>query len=487
MKNLIRALVVLCAAAAAAQQQPSKTIVLKAARLFDGTSDTVVSNSVVVIEGNRIASVGSNAAIPANAQVIDLGDATLLPGFIDSHVHLSGESGPNWYLDFYNNIMRQPPEQAIYAAMYARRTLDAGFTTVRDLGGDNYINVGLRNAVNAGITPGPRILTAIHAIGSTGGHADGDPLPPSTGVAQFGPLQGVCNGPAECRAAVRYQIKYGADVIKFMPSGGVLSLSDPVDAPELSQEEMNAIVEEAHAWGRKVAAHCHGDRAAKMAIQAGVDSIEHGSFLKPDTLQLMKEKGVYLVPTLMAGFTVGAQASKFPPAIAVKARAAHDAMFAMFRNAVGIGVKIALGTDSAVSPHGQNAHEFGLMVENGMKPGAALRAGTSVAATLLGVDGDRGSIAVGKLADLVAVPGNPARRHPPDRARLLRDEGRAGGTGTAAEVRSRGLRASRPPAVGHPARLTSSTRSMKSPGWKPERRRARCPQSCSADPSLRSG
>lgn len=410
MKNLIRALVVLCAAAAVAQpipvQQANRSIVVKAARVFDSTSDNVTNNAWVLVQGNHIVSMGTGP-IPANAQVIDLGDATLLPGFIDSHVHISGESGPNWYLDFYNTIMRQPPEQAIYGAMYARRTLDAGFTTVRDLGGDNYVNVGVRNAVNAGITPGPRILTAVHAIGSTGGHADGDPLPPSTGVAQFGPLQGVCNGPAECRAAVRYQIKYGADVIKFMPSGGVLSLSDPVDTPELSQEEMNAIVEEAHNWGRKVAAHCHGDRAAKMAIAAGVDSIEHGSFIKNDTLQLMKEKGVYLVPTLLAGFTVGEQASKFPPAIAVKARAAHDAMFAMFRNAVGIGVKIALGTDSAVSPHGQNAREFGLMVDNGMKPAAALRAGTIEGARLLGVDGDRGTIAAGKLADLVAVPGNP--------------------------------------------------------------------------------
>ncbi len=407
MKNLIRALVVLCAVAAAAQQQPSKAIVLKAARLFDSTSDNVVRNAVVVIEGNRITSVGSNAAIPANAQVIDLGDATLLPGFIDAHVHLTFEAGPNWYLDFYNEVMRQPTEQAHYAAMYARRTLDAGFTTVRNVGAEDYVDVGLRNAINAGITPGPRILTAVHAIGATGGHADRPPIPPSKGVPQLGPIDGVCNGPAECRAAVRYQIKYGADVIKFMPSGGVLSLGDPVDAPELSQDEMNAIVEEAHHWGRKVAAHCHGDLAAKMAIQAGVDSIEHGSFIKPDTLALMKEKGVYLVPTLLAGYTVGEKADSFPPAIAVKARAAHDAMFAMFRNAVKTGVKIALGTDSAVSPHGQNAREFGLMVANGLTPAAALHAGTSSGAQLLGLADRIGTIEPGKLADLVAVPGNP--------------------------------------------------------------------------------
>jgi imidazolonepropionase-like amidohydrolase len=251
------------------------------------------------------------------------------------------------------------------------------------------------------------MLTAVHAISATGGHGDGTPLPPARGVPQAGPIDGVCNGPDECRAAVRFQIKYGADVIKFMPSGGVLSLSDPVDAPELSQDEMNAIVEEAHHWGRKVAAHCHGDAAAKMAIAAGVDSIEHGSFIRPDTLATMREKGVYLVPTLMAGFTVGARADQFPPQIAVKARAAHDAMFGMFRNAVKAGVRIALGTDSAVSPHGQNAHEFALMVDNGMTPAQALRAGTNVDAELLGLADRVGTIEAGKIADLVAVPANP--------------------------------------------------------------------------------
>ncbi|HSP35389.1 MAG TPA: amidohydrolase family protein, partial [Thermoanaerobaculia bacterium] len=320
--------------------------VLRAARLWDGTGAAPVANAVVVVSGNKITAVGANVPVPANATVTDLGEVTLLPGFIDAHVHLSGESSDNWYADFYQGVMRDPAEQAHYAAMYARRTLEAGFTTVRDVGGENYINVGLRNAINAGIVPGPRVLTAVHAIGGTGGHADANPIPPSTGVPQHGPIDGTCNGAAECRAAVRYQIKYGADVIKFMPSGGVLSLADPVDAPELSQDEMNAIVDEAHAWGRKVAAHCHGDRAGRMAIQAGVDSIEHGAFLTPETLAHMRDKGVDLVPTLLAGETVGTKADKFPPAIAAKARAAHDAMFSMFRNAVKAGVKIALGTDS---------------------------------------------------------------------------------------------------------------------------------------------
>lgn len=397
--------IVLALALCLSLKAETKVIALKAARLFDGTSDNVVNNGVVIVEGNRIKSVGG--PIPAGAEVIDLGDATLLPGFMDAHVHLTGESGDNFYLDYFNGLMRQPAEQALLASTYARKTIDAGFTTVRNLGASDYIDVGLRNAINQGWIVGPRILTAVHAIGATGGHGDGDPIPPARGVPQSGPIDGVCNGPAECRAAVRYQIKYGADVIKFMPSGGVLSLSDPVDAPELSQDEMNAIVEESHHWGRKVAAHCHGDAAAKMAIAAGVDSIEHGSFMKPDTLQMMHDKGVYLVATLLAGEYTGGKADKFPPVIAAKAKAALAARSDMFRNAQKAGVKIAFGTDSAVSPHGMNGKEFALMTSLGMTPAAALRAATSVDATLLGLDDKLGTLTAGKLADIVAVPGNP--------------------------------------------------------------------------------
>jgi imidazolonepropionase-like amidohydrolase len=400
MKKLVLALF-LVASTASAQ---TKTIALKAAHLFDGTSDSVLNNAVVVVAGNRI--VGVNVAIPAGAQVIDLGDATLLPGFIDAHVHLTEESGDNYYLDFFHGVMRQPAEQAFYAGSYAKKTLDAGFTTVRNVGAGDYVDVGLRNAINAGLVPGPRMLVAIHAISATGGHGDSNPIPPARGVPQEGPLNGVCNGADECRAAVRYQIKYGADVIKFMPSGGVLSLSDPVDAPELSQAEMNAIVEEAHHWGRKVAAHCHGDAAAKMAVAAGVDSIEHGSFIKADTLAMMHDKGVYLVPTLLAGDWLGGKLDKFPPAIATKAKAAIAARDVMFRAALKTNVKIAFGTDSAVSPHGLNAREFASMTSLGMSPAAALRSATSVDAQLLGVP-DVGTLAAGKLADIVAVPGNP--------------------------------------------------------------------------------
>jgi imidazolonepropionase-like amidohydrolase len=408
MKKIVLALSLSVSFLAQAQgpaAKPPHVVVLKAARLFDGTSDNVVTNAVVIVEDKRIKSIGG--AIPAGAEVIDLGDSTLLPGFIDAHVHLTGQAGDNYYLDFYQSVMRHPAEQALLATTYARKTIDAGFTTVRNVGANDYVDIGLRNAINNGWIVGPRMLTAVHAIGGTAGHADQEAIPPSRGVPQAGPIEGICNGPAECRAAVRYQIKYSADVIKFMPSGGVLSLSDPVDAPELSQEEMNAIVEEAHHWGRKVAAHCHGDTAAKMAINAGVDSIEHGSFMKPDTLAMMHTKGVYLVPTLLAGDWLMGKLDKLPPSIAGKAKAAVAERSDMFRNALKAGVKIAFGTDSAVSPHGLNAREFALMTGLGMSPAAALRSATSVGASLLGVDDKTGTLTPGKLADIIAVPGNP--------------------------------------------------------------------------------
>ena len=408
-RNLCGLALGLLAASSAWSAEPAAAgppIVLRAAHLFDSVSGKLVDNGVVVVSGTRIQAVGSKAKIPDGAKIIDLGDATLLPGLIDAHVHLSNESSPNWYHDWYDGIMRFPAEQALYGAHYAKATLEAGITTVRDVGSNDYISLGLRNAIAAGMIPGPRMLVSNYAIGSTGGHADQDPVPAQR-IAVAGPLQGVCNGPAECREAVRYQIKYGADVIKFMPSGGVLSLSDPVDAPELSQEEMNAIVSEAHAWGRKVAAHCHGDTAAKMAIAAGVDSIEHGSFLKDDTLQEMKKKHVYLVATLFAGAWVGEHADEFPPAIAVKARAAAAASQTMFQHAAKIGVPLAMGTDAGVEPHGLNGREFSLMTKNGLPPAQALMAGTAGGADLLGVADKTGTLVAGKSADIIAVSGNP--------------------------------------------------------------------------------
>ncbi|HEY6147264.1 MAG TPA: amidohydrolase family protein, partial [Thermoanaerobaculia bacterium] len=361
---------------------------------------------VVVVQGTKIVAAGKDASIPAGAQVVDLGDATLLPGFIDCHTHLTNQASEQWYRDFYRFLMQSPAEQAIAATAFARRTLDAGFTTVRDVGSNDYVDVGLRNSIANGIVPGPRMLVAVHGIGATAGHADQAPYPPDR-VKPLGPIEGVCDGVAACRQAVRFQLKYGADVIKFMPSGGVGSLQDPVDAPQLSPEEMKAIVEEAHYWGRKVAGHCHGDTAAKMAIEAGVDSIEHGSLLKPDTLGLMKSRGVYLVPTLLAGEWMGKTVDTFPPEIAAKIRTALAARTEMFKAAVKMGVKIAFGTDAAIFPHGMNAQEFAVMVRFGMSPAAALRAGTSVAAELLGMSKQLGTLEAGKLADIVAVPGDP--------------------------------------------------------------------------------
>ena len=396
----------LCLAIPALAQEPAppRVVALKAARLFDGKSNDIVKNAVVVVEGTRIKAIGG--AIPAGAEVIDLGDVTLLPGFIDAHTHLSFESGENYYREYFEGLMRHPAEQALLATTYARKTIDAGVTTVRDLGSGEYIDISLRNAIAAGYIVGPRMLVAVHSISATGGHGDSDAIPPSVGIAQRGPIDGICNGADECRAAVRYQIKFGADVIKSMPSGGVLSLADPVDTPQLTRDEMNAIVEEAHLWGRKVAAHCHGDVAAKIAIAAGVDSIEHGTFLQPDTLALMRDKGIYLVPTLLAAESIKPRLDSFPLSIATKARAAIASRDTLFRNALRAGVKIAFGTDSAVSRHGVNAREFSLMTGLGMSPAAALRT-TANSAALLGLDDRVGTLATGKLADIIAVPGNP--------------------------------------------------------------------------------
>jgi imidazolonepropionase-like amidohydrolase len=278
---------------------------------------------------------------------------------------------------------------------------------VRNVGADDFVDISLRNAINAGVTEGPRMLTAGHIIGSPGGHADSFSFPPER-VRPRGPIEGICSGADECREATRYQMKWGADVIKFAASGGVLSEADPVDVPQLTLEEMTAIVSEAHKWKRKVAAHCHGDAAARIAIEAGVDSIEHGTFLSEDTLKLMKAKGVYLVPTRMAAYWVGkeADAGAYPPQIAAKARAAAAAHGAMFKNALRIGVPIAFGTDAGVYPHGMNAREFSLMVDLGMSPAAALLAGTRESAKLLGIESDAGTLEGGKAADIVVVPGN---------------------------------------------------------------------------------
>ncbi len=380
-------------------------IVLKAAHLFDGKSGQLQSPGIVVVQGKNIVSVGAGASTPPGARVIDLGDATLVPGYIDAHTHISSDYNENWAQGFYENALRSSVEQSLHAARNARTMLAAGVTSLREVGAPDFIDVALRNAIGDGITDGPRMVVAGHAIGSTGGHCDGPPIQPDR-MPPAGPLEGVCNGPEECRFAVRQQMKFGADVIKICASGGVLSESDPVDVPQLTPEELRAIMSEAHAWGRKVAAHSHGDLAAKQAIEAGVDSIEHGSFLQPATLQLMKQKGVYLVPTRMTQEWVVTKADTYPPKIRDKARAAGAAHDNMMRNAVKIGVLIAFGTDSGVFPHGMSAREFGDLVDAGLTPAAALMASSQGSARLLGIDSETGTLEAGKFADVVAVPGD---------------------------------------------------------------------------------
>jgi len=295
----------------------------------------------------------------------------------------------------------------LQARVYARRTLLGGITTIRNLGAGDLTDFGIKRGIELGFAEGPRMLVSEHPIGSRGGHTDGPPAP----VEHYRPRgvsEGICAGADQCRDAVRWQLKQGADVIKFAVSGGVLSLSDPVDVPQLTPDEAHAIVDEAHAWHKKAAAHCHGDAAAKIAIAAGVDSIEHGSFLQPDTLQEMKRRGVVLVPTLMAVESVERKAreNKFPPLIAQKALAAAGSLYRTFRTAVQLGLSIGMGTDSGVSQHGHNAHEITLMVKNGMSPAQALQAATVVDAKLLQMEDRIGKLAPGYLADVIAVPGD---------------------------------------------------------------------------------
>jgi imidazolonepropionase-like amidohydrolase len=389
------------------ETKASPMIALKAARLFDGRSDALHRNGVVLIQGPKIVAAGTDLSIPSGAEVIDLGDATLSPGFIDAHTHLTGESTDDWRQSFVDQFRRELAERAIESTVHARKVLEAGFTTVRDVGSHDLLDVGLRNAIARGLIAGPRMLVAVHGIGARGGHADETGLRHDLLVRERGPAEGIAHGPDGFREAVRFQVKYSADVIKFCASGGVLSLADEVDTPQLTFEEMTALVDEAHRLRKKVAAHCHGDRAAREAILAGVDSIEHGSFLSQETLALMKARGTTLVPTLLAGEWLGGKLEKLPPEIATKARAALAARSAMFRNAVRLGVRIGFGTDSAVSPHGINAREFALMKALGMPPIAALKSATSVDAELLGIVAKVGTLEPGKLADIIAMPGDP--------------------------------------------------------------------------------
>jgi imidazolonepropionase-like amidohydrolase len=395
------------------QKPADKIYVLKAARLFDGKSNSVVTPGLVVVTGGKITGVGPNATIPAGAQVIDLGDATLLPGFIDAHTHLTLPYSEDYKQARLDTLQKTVGEEALDASVNARVTLMAGFTTVRDVGSRDYLDVGLRNGIRNGDVPGPRMLVTVHAIGATGGHCDfEDGFREGALGHESGPLEGVINGPEQARYAVRLDHKYGADMIKVCASGGVLSETDDVDTPQLTQDELNAIVDEAHALRRKTAAHAHGAEAAKRAIRAGIDSIEHGSFLDDEALDMMKQHGTYLVPTLMAVQGIQEQLDRgvyMPPAIEAKARAAIASVHQTFQRALAKDVKIGLGTDAGVYRHGRNAEEFHQMVDLGMKPVAALKAGTSADAELLGLADKIGALESGKFADVVAVPGDPTQ------------------------------------------------------------------------------
>ncbi len=408
MSQLNRTLATLVLTALCASAAPP--IVLKAARMFDGKANALVKPGMLVIAEGKILGVGTGAAVPPDAVTYDLGDATLLPGFIDAHTHLSMQYTDDWNQGELDTLQKPVSEMTLDAVPNLRVTLLAGFTTVRDVGSEDYMDVGLRNAVRSGKIIGPRMLVCVHAIGATGGHCDTTGFRAGLFGRETDPTDGVINGPDEARRAVRLAVKYGADVIKTCATGGVLSMADAVDSPQLTQEELNALVDEAHALGRKTAAHAHGATGAKRAIRAGIDSIEHGSFLDEEALQMMKARGTRYIPTLMAPWWLGERlehGAYYPPQIAAKARAAIASLNHTFQRALELGVIIGFGTDAAVYPHGRNAHEFALMTGLGMKPLDALRAATSVDADLLGMAQQIGSLEKGKLADVVAVPGDP--------------------------------------------------------------------------------
>jgi imidazolonepropionase-like amidohydrolase len=380
---------------------------IHAGRLIDGVSDSPKTNQTVVVDGGRITAIESGFRAPgAGDRVVDLKAGTLLPGLFDMHVHLSGEYDKNSEL---NDYKLNEADVTIDAVVHARRTLLAGFTTVRDLGDEFRETIALRNAISARKVPGPRIIAAGKSIGTTGGHAD-----PTNGWARKfpanpGPDQGVVNSVDDARKAVRQRYKEGSDTIKITATGGVLSIAKNGSNPQFTEEEIRAIVATARDYGLRVAAHAHGADGMKRAVRGGVDTIEHGTFMDDETIKLMKERGTFYVPTISAGRWVAEKAKDpafFPPVVRPKAQAVGPQIDATFAKAYKAGVKILFGTDTGVSAHGDNAREFRYMVEDGMPAMEAIKSATSVPAKFLGLD-DVGSVAIGKQGELVGVPGNP--------------------------------------------------------------------------------
>jgi imidazolonepropionase-like amidohydrolase len=387
---------VLVTTLSAQQPQPAPAVAVRAARMLDVVSGQILRNPTVIVQGDRIAAVNPSSP-PAGAQVIDLGDVTVMPGLIDAHTHLSGEIGPNTFIE---PVRETEVDAAFKAVRHGRTTLMAGFTTVRDFGGE--VTVALGKAVERGDVIAPRIIPSRYALGITGGHCDVTGFAP--GIAERGPAEGIANGPWQVVEAVRHQIKHGAQVIKTCATAGVLSLEGPVGAQQYTLEELEAMVQEAARHGIKVAAHAHGTEGIKAAVRAGVASIEHGSILDDEAIALMKQRGTYLVPTIYLGYRINL--AVLPPLVRSKAERVLPLARESLKKAIAAGVKIAFGTDAAVYPHGENAKELAVYVKFGMAPLDALRTATVHAADLLGKD-DRGSIAAGKLADLIAVPGDP--------------------------------------------------------------------------------
>jgi imidazolonepropionase-like amidohydrolase len=373
----------------------AQTTAIRADRLLYVETGEIVSPAMIVIEDDRIARVGGDP--PAGAEVIELGDVTLLPGLMDLHTHFAYDLDEGWLT---REVRETEADYALRAARNARITLNAGFTTVRDMSGP--AGVALERAIEKGLAEGPRMVSARYSLGITGGHCDETGWAP--GILEGGPEDGTADGPDEFLAAVRYQIKHGARFIKVCATAGVLSHEESVGAQQMSDEELRTVVEEATRHGMKVAAHAHGLVGIMAAVRAGVASIEHGSTLDDEAIALMIERGTYLVPTTYLADAIDFEV--LPPHIRQKAETILPRAKVSLRRATAAGVKIAFGTDAAVFPHGENAKEFVALVERGMTPLQSVQSATLHAADLLGVD-DRGRIREGLLADLVAVPGNP--------------------------------------------------------------------------------